>query len=139
MKPSSRLIAAMLGFAVWVFATGTVSAQNAGVPTHLLVTVEARHGKDVPEVTKADVMVYEGRDRDQVTDWVPAQGEHAALELFILLDDGSGMNLGSQLDTLRKFITAQPASTLMGVAYMQNGTAKVEQNPTNDHALAAKA
>src|SRR5271170_5410053 len=133
MKPSSRLLGAIIGFAVWMSATGTVSAQNAGVPTHLLVTVEARRGKEVPEITRADVMVYEGRDRDQVTDWVPAQGEHAALELFILLDDGSGMNLGSQLDTLHKFITAQSPSTLIGVACMQNGTAKVEQNPTNDH------
>jgi hypothetical protein len=117
-------------------------AQNTGTqgaPEHLLVTVEARHGANIPEISQRDVMVYEGHDRDQVTDWVPAQGDHAALELFILLDDGSGINLGSQLDGLRKFITAQPASTLIGVAYMQNGTAKVEQNPTNDHALAAKA
>jgi hypothetical protein len=56
-----------------------------------------------------------------------------------LLDDGSGLNLGSQLDVLSKFITAQPASTLIGVAYMQNGAAKVGQSPTSDHALAAKA
>ncbi len=138
MKRSSLLCCAV-GLMVWASAVGNVSAQDTGVPTHLLVTVEARRGKDVPDVTRGDVMVYEGRDRDPVTDWVPAQGDHAALELFILLDDGSGMNLGSQLDILHKFITAQPASTLIGVAYMQNGTARVEQNPTNDHALAAKA
>ena len=34
---------------------------------------------------------------------------------------------------------AQPASTKVGVAYMQNGVAKVAQNLTSDHALAAKA
>jgi len=139
MKISGYLCNAVLGLMVCASATVLVSAQDTGVPTHLLVTVEARRGKDVPDVTRNDVMVYEGRDRDPVTDWVPAQGDHAALELFILLDDGSGMNLGTQLDTLHKFITAQPASTLIGVAYMQNGIAKVEQNPTNDHALAAKA
>lgn len=139
MKQSARLLGAILGFALWMSTAGIASAQNAGVPTHLLVTVEARHGSNVPEVTKADVMVYEGRDRDQVTDWVPAQGEHAGLQLFILLDDGSSTNLGTQLDSLRQFINAQPASTLIGVAYMQNGSAKVEQTPTSDHALAAKA
>ena len=141
MKKSARVLSAIVGFAVWMSATGSIYAQNAaqGASTRLLVTVEARRGSNVPEVSRADVMVYEGRDRDPVTDWAPAQGEHAGLELFILLDDGSGFNLGSQLDSLRKFITSQPASTLIGVAYMQNGSAKVEQNPTSDHALAAKA
>jgi hypothetical protein len=141
MKKSARLLSTIVGFAVWVSVNG-VCPQNAAaqaVPAHLLVTVEARHGSNVPEVSRADVMVYEGRERDQVTDWIPASGEHAGLELFILLDDGSGLNLGAQLESLRKFITAQPASTLIGVAYMQNGSAKVEQSPTNDHALSAKA
>lgn len=142
MKKSGCLLKALLGFIVLVSVPGSVYAQNAGVPgvpTHLLVTAEARHGKNVPEINREDVMVYEGHDRDRVTDWVPAQGDHAALELFILLDDGSGTNLGTQLESLRKFITAQPASTKVGVAYMQNGIAKVEQSPTTDHALAAKA
>jgi hypothetical protein len=136
------LLGASVGLAMCLCATGSVCAQNAGAqaaPAHVLVTVEARHGKDVPEIGPRDVMVYEGHDRDQVVDLVPAQGEHAALELFILLDDGSNDRIGSQLDDLRKFIGAQPPSTMIGVAYMQNGTAKVEQNLTSDHALAAKA
>jgi len=143
MKTSYCLLSAIVGFAVCLCVTGSVYAQNAGTqaaPAHvLLVTVEARHGSAVPEIGPRDVMVYEGHDRDQVVDLVPAQGEHAALELVILLDDGSNERLGSQLDDLRKFISAQPASTKIGVAYMQNGTAKVEQNLTSDHALAAKA
>lgn len=142
MKKSACLFKILLGFAVWASVTGSVWAQNTGTPAgsaRLLVTVEARHGSTVPDITQRDAMVFEGHDRDQVTEWVPAQGDHAALELFILLDDGAGSSLGSQLDGLRKFITAQPASTLIGLAYMQNGTAKVAQNPTSDHALAAKA
>jgi len=50
------------------------------------------------------VLVFEGHDRDKVIDWVPAQGDHAALELFVLLDDGAAETLGSQLDDLRKFM-----------------------------------
>ena len=84
-------------------------------------------------------MVYEGRDRDQVIDWVPAQGDNAALELVILLDDGSDVSLGSQLADLRQFIEAQPASTKIGVAYMENGIARMQQNLTGDHELAAKS
>jgi hypothetical protein len=139
MKKSNYLLSATLSFAV--LASG-LCAQNAtaqGVPAHVLVTVEARHGSTVPEVTRGDVMVYEGHDRDQVTGWVPAQGEHAGLELFILLDDGSASSLGTQFEDIRKFINAQPPSTKIGLAYMQNGTAKVEQSPTSDHALVAKA
>ena len=134
---------AVFGLAIWVYAVPGIPAQETpaanGVPAHMVVTVEPHHGKDVPEVKREDVMVYEGKDRDTVTQWIPAQGEHAALELIILLDDGSDVSLGPQLQDLRKFIDAQPASVKVGIAYMQNGIAKVEQNPTSDHAQAAKA
>ena len=142
MKITGCLLKVLFGFVMCLSATGIVCAQTTatnGAPIHLVVTAEARHGSDVPEISQRDVMVYEGHDRDEVTSWIPAKGDHADLELFILLDDGSGINLGTQLESLRKFIVAQPASTRVGVAYMQNGTAKVAQSPTSDHALAAKA
>jgi hypothetical protein len=133
----------VLGLAVWVCGCEGLSAQDTpaagGVPAHMVVTVEPHHGSEVPSVNREDVMVYEGKDRDRVVEWIPAQGEHAALELFVLLDDGSDSSLGTQLQDLRKFIDGQPASTQIGIAYMQNGVAKVEQNLTSDHALAAKA
>src|SRR5262252_5755787 len=47
--------------------------------------------------------------------------------------------LGNNLNDLREFINAQPASTMVGVAYMSNATIQVAQNLTVDHALAAKA
>ena len=137
MKNFSGLVVAVIGLLLSVFP-GRVLAQN-GASAHLLVTVEARHGNDIPELSQRDVMVQEGHDRDQVTNWIPAQGDHADLELFILLDDGSNASLGTQLDELRKFMEAQPASTKIGVAYMQNGIAKVQQNLTSDHAAAAKS
>lgn len=112
---------------------------SGGVPARLLVTVEPHHGSNIPVINRDDVMVYEGRDRDQVTEWTPAEGENAALELFILIDDSSNPSLGSQLEDIKQFINAQPASTLVGVAYMQDGIAKVVQTLTSDHAAAAKA
>jgi hypothetical protein len=133
-----------LGLTLCMCGTQALSAQASppanGVAVHTVVTVEAHHhGSEPPVVNREDVMVYEGKDRDRVTDWVPTQGENAALELFILLDDGSNESLGTQLEDLRKFINAQPASTKIGIAYMQNGIARVEQNLTSDHAQAAKA
>ena len=141
MKKTGCLLKVLLGLTVCVSVTA-VCAQNIGmqgVPVHLVVTAEARHGSEAPEISQRDVMVHEGHDRDEVTGWIPAKGDNAGLELFILLDDGSDLNLGTQLEGLRKFIMAQPASTKVGVAYMQDGTAKVGQSPTSDHALAAKA
>jgi hypothetical protein len=105
----------------------------------MVVTVEAKHGNTPPDITQQDVMVYEGHNRDQVTDWIPAQGEHGALELFFLIDDGASPYLGSELEDLRQFINAQPTAAKIGIAYMQNGVVEVQQNPTSDHAQAAKA
>jgi hypothetical protein len=139
-----RLMAnAALGLAVWACGMRSLSAQQAatadGIPVRMVVTVEPHRGSTIPVVNREDVMVYEGKDRDAVKEWIPAQGEHAGLEFFILLDDGSDTNLGAQLDDLRKFISIQPASTKIGIAYMQNGMATVVQNLTSDHDLAAKA
>jgi hypothetical protein len=112
---------------------------ESGPPVHMVVTVEARHGKDVPVIQKEDAMVYQGRDRVKTVDWLPLQGEHAGLELFLLLDDASGTNLGSQLGDLRAFINSQPATTRIGVGYMRNGTVEIAQNLTDDHGAAAKS
>jgi hypothetical protein len=136
-------VGALLGLGVLAFGALSLAAQQApaanGVPAHMVVTVEAHRGSEVPVINREDVMVYEGKDRDTVTDWIPAQGDHAALEFFVLLDDDSGIGLGSQLDEIKKFIDAQPASTKIGVAYMQDGTARIAQNLTEDHAQAAKS
>jgi len=137
------LIAAVFAIAILIVPLSRMSAQgnpsSAGPAVKLVVTVEPRRGTSVPDVSREDVMVYEGRGRDTVTGWLPLQGDHAGLELFVVLDDSSNMSLGSQLDDIRKFIEAQPATTKIGVAYMQNGNAQVLQNVTNDHALASKA
>ena len=107
---------------------------------HFVVTVEAHKGKETPVINREDVVVHEGRrDRDPVVEFVPAQGEHAALELMILLDDGSNTALGTQLDDLRTFVKSQPDTTTVGVAYMRDGIAQVVQNLTSDHSQAAKS
>lgn len=116
-------------------------AQDAPVPhspVPVIVTVEARHGKDVPLLTREDFLAYERKDRVQVMDVLPLQGEHAGLELFILIDDSSSSSLGLQLDDLRQFIQGQPATTAIGIGYMSNGTFNIAQNFTADHSQAAQ-
>src|SRR6267154_6698939 len=121
---------AALLFALLSCSLSALSQQapaSGGVPVNTVVTVEARHGGPPGPVTQQDVMVYEGKTRDQVTSWVPARGEHAQLDLFVLLDDSAGLSLGSQLGDIREFIGSQPVTTRIGVAYMQNGSAEVVQ------------
>lgn len=141
MNKYGFLVHALLSSAVCLCVAGCLAAQevSSGAPAHLVVTVEAHHGFEVPVINREDVMVMEGKERDPVTEWIPAQGDRAGLEFFVLLDDGSNASLGLQLEEIRKFMNAQPASTKIGVAYMQNGIAKIAQNLTSDHALAGKA
>ncbi len=82
------------------------------VPVHMVVTAEARHGGQEPDLKREGVQVYLGRTRAQVADWVPLRGEHAGLELFLLLDDASDVSLGSQLEDLRQFTPFKLHTTL---------------------------
>ncbi len=137
-----RVFPFVVGLTILLMGFGGVAAAqqgSGGFAAHLVVTVEPKHGDSVPVINRNEVMVYEGRDRDQVVDWVPAQGDHAALQLFVLIDDSASTNVGSQLEDVRKFINAQPATTQVGIAYMQNGIARVVQEMTGDHAAAAKS
>lgn len=110
-----------------------------GVQVTTTVTATVPDGKRMPAINPEDVIVKQGKDRLHVTEWVPAQGTRAGLELFILIDDASESRLGSQLGDLRDFINAQPASTAIGIGYMRNATVQVVQDMTRDHARAADA
>ncbi len=111
----------------------------ATVPVTMLVSVEARHGKDIPNINREDVRVLRGKNHLQVTGWVPMQSAQAELELCILLDDAADRDISLQFDDLRAFINAQPSTTAIAVGYMHYGTVEMVQNFTKDHAQAAKA
>lgn len=125
-------------FTLFVVA-GTLGCSQDVATARMTVTVEAVHGKEVPDLAREDVMVFQGKQRLTVTEWTALKGEQAGRELFILIDDTSGMSLGSQLADLKEFINDQPASTLIGVAYLRNDIADVKQILTADHAKAAAA
>ncbi|MBZ5642051.1 MAG: hypothetical protein LAO19_04770 [Acidobacteriia bacterium] len=109
------------------------------VPVTTVVSVEAKYGKQAPEIQRQDVRAFLNGKRVSVTDWVPLRGDKAGLELFILIDESINQNVALQFDDLRRFINAQPATTSLGVGYMRNGTVEIAQNLTPDHALAGKA
>ncbi len=139
----------MLPMPCWVLAMAAMfvtiapsqAQENAAMAlasVRMTVTVMVVNDKRMPDVSQADVLVKQGKDKLKVTAWVPAQGDNAGLDLFILIDDACDTSLGSQLDDLRSFINAQPSTTSVGVGYMRNTTVQILQNFTTDHAQAAK-
>jgi len=113
---------------------GTLGAQE-----RIVVTVEGHKNATAPELTQNDVMAYQNGERMRVTGWEPVRSDRAALQLWLVIDDGTDTQVGSQLEDLRHFILDQPANAEVGVGYLHNGTVQVVQELTTDHARAAHA
>jgi len=140
-----QAIAGVLGlFCTLMLSAPILVSQDAStkgpVQVHLVITNEAASSdKDLPTLQSGDVKVKQGKGFLQVNQLIPAKGDKAALQLFILIDDTLGSGVGNNLNDIRDFISAQPASTVIAVGYMSNATVNVAQNFTADHDLAAKA
>ncbi|HWC15582.1 MAG TPA: hypothetical protein VG498_01135 [Terriglobales bacterium] len=114
-------------------------AANA-VEVHLVITDEALDAdKELPQLQREDIKVKQGKKFLKVTQLIPAQGDNAALQLMILIDDTLNSSIGNNLNDLKEFIAAQPPTTLIGIGYMANAGVNVVQQFTADHALAVKA
>ena len=98
-----------------------------------------RQDAELPALQKEDVKVKQGKSFLPGTQLIPAQGDNAALQLMILIDDTLNTSVGNNLTDLKNFIAAQPPSTVIGVGYMANAGVNVVQQFTSDHELAAKA
>lgn len=107
---------------------------------HLVATdTKLRQDAELPPLQKEDVKVTQGKNLLPVTQLIPAQGDNAALQLMILIDDTLDTSVGNNLNDLKTFITSQPSSTIVGVGYMSNAGVNVVQNFTSDHDVAVKA
>jgi len=112
----------------------------ATVQVHMVITDTAlREDAELPRLQKEDVKVKQGKSFLQVTQLIPAEGDNVALQLMILIDDTLNTSIGNSLTELKEFISAQPASTVVGVGYMSNAGVNVAQNFTADKDLAVKA
>jgi hypothetical protein len=113
---------------------------SSAVQVHMIITDQAfSDNSEIPALRPENVQVKQGKNAVKVDQLVRAQGDNAALQLFVLIDDTCDPGIGTNLNDIREFINAQPPSTLIGVAYMSNATIQITQNFTADHALAAKA
>jgi hypothetical protein len=129
------------------FALGAQEKPNAEEKTapataqvHVVITDMAlRSDSELPRLKQDDVKVKQGKTFLQVTQLIPAQGDNAALQLMILIDDTLDPVVGGNLNELKEFISAQPSSTVIAIGYMSNTTVNFVQNFTADHEQAVKA
>ena len=127
-----------------ILAIGWLTARSQAAKTvqvHMVITDAAlRTEKSLPALNAENVKVKQGKSFLSVVQVIPSQGDNAALQLMILIDDTLNTQaVGNNLTDLKAFIGAQPPSTVIGIAYMSNAIANVAQNFTADHALAVKA
>jgi hypothetical protein len=131
---------ALLGIGARFASSQESAGASSAVQVHMVITDEAvRDDSEIPILRPENVKVQQGKTSLKIDHLIPARGDNAALQLFILIDDTCDTGIGNSLNDLRDFINAQPATTVVGVAYMSNASIQVVQNFTNDHAAAAKA
>ena len=112
---------------------------SAKVPVTTLVTVLGPKFTAPPPITKQDLIVTSGKTRLDVINWEPAQGQRGGLQLAIVIDNSaSQLGVGSQLNELASFITAQAKPTAVGVFYAANGTVQTAAPFSTDHEAVAK-
>ena len=143
MKNYKAVLGSLSTLCLLMFTAQTTLSQDksaqATVQVHLVVTNEAARGDDVPTLQQGDVKVKQGKNFLKVNQLIPAKGDNAALQLFVLIDDTLGTGVGNNLNDVRDFINAQPPSTVIAVGYMSNAIVNIVQNFTADHDLAVKA
>jgi hypothetical protein len=110
-----------------------------GVPVSMVITVEPKRGKTPPSIEQQDVTVSEGNDKRPLTGLLPLQGEHADMQLLVLMDDSASSSINTEIVTLKQFVTSLPSTTEVAVGYMRNGMTQFTQGFTADHAAAANA
>jgi hypothetical protein len=126
-------IVAVFTFVAGFFTTRAIAAGPGTV--NLTVTAVGKKDTSPPLATKDDVLFFVNKDRTQVADW--KHGEK--LFLAVLIDESLDSGIAAQWNDLKAFLAAQPDNTYVLVAYASNGTARIAQDFTNDHQLAAKA
>ncbi|MGD0542769.1 MAG: hypothetical protein ABSB65_00020 [Candidatus Acidiferrales bacterium] len=135
--PALLIFAAVLASLFPANAQDQASSSNVQVTT--IVTALGPKYTAPPALGKQDVNVTEGKQKREVINWIPAQGDKAGLQLAIVIDDADNQDLATQLGDLKNFISSQPGSTAIGVFYASNGTVQPASQFSTDHDAVAKS
>jgi hypothetical protein len=144
MKHCKKVLTLFAAICLLSLNTRSARSQENSTPNpaqvHMVITDAAlQENKELPSLQRQDVKVKQGKNFLQVRQLIPAQGDNAALQLMILIDDTLNTSVGNSLNDIKDFITAQPSLAAIGVGYMSNASVNVVQNFSADHDLAVKA
>lgn len=106
-----------------------------GVPASMVVTLEPKHGKTIPQIDPSDIKVTEANEPRPITGLETLRG--GKMQLLLMIDDSARASLDTELQTIKQFVTSLPANIEIAIGYMRNGMTEVVQNFTSDHAAAA--
>jgi hypothetical protein len=145
MNRLHRLTVGLLGllgllvFATTLFQIPARAQSSPKVSITTIVTVLGPKFTAAPEIAKEDVVVFSGKTRLDVTDWVPAQGQNGGLQLAVLIDNSTNrFGVGTQLNEVADFIAQQPEGTEVGVFYAVSGTVQAASPFSRDYGAAGK-
>ena len=131
---SNITLAFALAFASLLPAAAVAQRSAPAGTATITVTATSKKGAP-PAVNQPDVQLAQGKERKQIARWAKAE----RISLAILIDESLDSEVASQWGEVKQFIEGLPPTTLVAVGYASNGTVRVAQDFTADHALAAKA
>ena len=135
-----RLGMAMLMIAAALMMAATALAQGEIAPGQgrAVVTVLAKHGASMAQISQQAVSVKVNGKESSVTGWVPFKSADDRLELVVLIDSEATKSLDSQFGDIRQFIQGLGPNAKVAIAYMQNGRAFLAGPLSTDHAQALR-
>jgi len=143
MHRQMALVLALFGTVVFPgLAAAQASAPAAspdGSPVSVTVTATSKEkDQQLPELSKADFLVYEGKERRPVLNVVPQKGPDDKLDLYIVVDDSIDSSVSLNYPDIRNFVSELPSTARVGVVYTMNGTVQVAHDLTDDRDAALK-
>jgi hypothetical protein len=121
------LVAAAPGF--------SQSESEQGQGQAVVTVLPKQEGALPPSVTGQDLSVKVDGKPARVTSWKLIQSPENSLELVLLIDGSARSALGSQFDSIERFVKSLPPNTKAAIAYMQNGSAIFSGPLSADHAV----
>jgi hypothetical protein len=136
--------AVLLGSVVLPGGVAAALAQgNEGGPqgTSAIVTVEPKGSGELAQPVPQSAVRAKVAGKDApVVAWqhYGNQAPQPNLQLVLLIDDGARSSLGLHMKELQRFLTQQPPTTEVALAYMRNGTAALTAPFTTNHEQVAQ-
>lgn len=132
------LAAAVIGMTAGFPSLAMGETGKSTAQAQLVVTVEPG-AHPAPLLKTNDIAVKLDNRPADVLNWRLVNGSDPGMQIIFLMDARSRSYLDRRLPSIERFIHALPPSTLVGVAFMENGSAVMVGHLTTDHAIASKA